>query len=195
MGLLDEIGLKHSTDKSSVKERWKDIQGYEGLYQISSFGNVKALCVRKYRGRFMNQRPEKILRLKIHRDGYLIATLCNNGINKMFQAHRLVAAAFIKNTKKKPFVNHKNGIKNDNFYLNLEWCTSSENAIHAINTGLFKPASGEASSTSKLKNNQVKEIYLSKESDAALSTKYEISRAQVWRIKNGVRWRELTKNL
>lgn len=191
---LDEIGLKHKTDKSSMKERWKDIQGYEGLYQISSFGNVRALCVEKYRGRFKHRRPEKLLCLKKHRDGYLVVSLSKNK-QKYFQAHRLVAIAFIKNPENKPFVNHKNGIKNDNFYLNLEWCTSSENAIHSVKLGMTIPTKGEINGMSKLKDSQVKAIYLSSKSHSMLSKKYNIARSSIWKIKTGIAWKHITKKL
>jgi hypothetical protein len=73
------------------------------------------------------------------RNGYLCVGLCNKGFCKTISVHRIIAESFILNPENKPQVNHKNGIKTDNRTENLEWVTQSENAIHAINNGLFEP--------------------------------------------------------
>lgn len=73
------------------------------------------------------------------RNGYLCVSLCNKGLCKTINVHRIIAGTFIPNPENKPQVNHINGIKIDNRVENLEWVTQSENAIHAIKKGLFTP--------------------------------------------------------
>lgn len=114
-------------------ERWKIIPGYEGYYEISSHGRVKALrrtvdCedgdVRTYR--------EKILCQAAHYGGpYLFSALSKGGKRKQISIARTVASAFIGKPGKGQCVNHKNGIKTDNHATNLEWTTSSENSVHS----------------------------------------------------------------
>jgi hypothetical protein len=102
-------------------EIWKDIQGYENLYQISSFGNVKSLG-----NGGSNKSKEKLLKQRICK-GYFNVGLCKDGKQKKYQVHRLVAQAFLDNPNNYPQVNHKNEIKIDNCISNLEWCTQAYN--------------------------------------------------------------------
>lgn len=119
----------------SIAEVWKDIQGYEGLYQVSNLGRVKSL------GRFIESKlkgidkvwkAEKILKPLKKSDGYLNVRLYKDGKWKIFLVHRLVAIAFIPNTENKPYIDHVNTIRVDNTEKNLRWVTAKENAQNIL---------------------------------------------------------------
>lgn len=114
-----------------VCEEWKNIRGYEGLYQISNFGRVKSLPK-------INRKFERVLNCNINNCGYVRVKLCRHGDNKWVSVHRLVALYFIDNTSDKCCVNHIDGNKLNNHVSNLEWVTVSENTKHAFDTGLAK---------------------------------------------------------
>lgn len=114
------------------KEIWKDVPGYEGLYQVSSIGNVRSL---NYRG------LGKVATLKPAPDkkGYLHVNLSKDGKNTTCQIHRLVAVAFIPNPDELPVVNHKDWNVANNQVGNLEWCTARYNSQYRKNTGYHLP--------------------------------------------------------
>ncbi len=120
-----------------MEEIWKDINEYEGLYQVSNFGRVKSLtreCKHPLGGtRKVN---ERIMKPEKGKWGYLRVHLNKNGKGERHLIHRLVVRAFIPNPGNKPEVNHINGNKQNNHVDNLEWCTSKENIQHAIRLGL-----------------------------------------------------------
>lgn len=115
-----------------MKEEWKDIPGYEGLYQVSTMGRVKSLSreIISSTGNYVSK--EKILTTTGNDGlGYVRLQLFKNNKGKLVRAHRLVAMAFIPNPENKCDVNHKNGNKSDNRVENLEWATRSENEKHS----------------------------------------------------------------
>jgi hypothetical protein len=124
-------------------EIWKDIPGYEGVYQASCLGRVRSLdkimmlCSGPYihKGRVLKPRPGTT-------SPYLLVSLSRDGVRKMVLLHRIIALVFVENIDSKPEVNHINGNKFDNRPENLEWVTSSENKIHALATGLRKRGTG-----------------------------------------------------
>lgn len=114
-------------------EIWKDITGYNGLYQVSSMGRVRSIDreVITSNGNIMHYKG-KMLKLR-QKNGYSYALLCNKKEQTM-RVHRLVAMAFIPTDNDSMQVNHKNGNKSDNRVENLEWCTASENQKHSYHT-------------------------------------------------------------
>ena len=110
-----------------MKEEWKPIKGYEGLYEVSNMGRVKSLHYGK----------ERIMSTPDDSSGYKRVKLTKQ-ITKGKQVHRLVAEAFIPNPMNLLVVNHLDGDKHNNCVSNLEWCSNKENTNHAIKTGLMK---------------------------------------------------------
>ena len=113
-------------------ETWKDIKGYEGLYQVSSYGNIKSMPNRS------NHKVEKIIKTTVHRKGYVKVRLCKEGKIKTCLVHRVVAEAFIPNPNNLLQVNHINEIKTDNNISNLEWCTPKYNAQYGNRSNWVK---------------------------------------------------------
>jgi hypothetical protein len=116
-----------------MKENWKDIEGFEGYYQVSDFGNVRSLDrefigttgIRQVvKGKMMSYRSDK--------DGYNRALLSKNRVQKTIGVHRLVASAFISNPENKPEVDHIDASPQNNHVSNLRWVVSSENKLNPI---------------------------------------------------------------
>lgn len=106
------------------EEIWKDIIGYEGLYQVSSLGRVRSLDRYDSNNHFLKGR---ILKLSANGKGYLKVALNSNGKAKTYSVHRLVLQSFIPNPDNLPQVNHKDENKTNNNVDNLEWCDNSYN--------------------------------------------------------------------
>lgn len=133
--------LYPNNSRSRIKERpmeeeiWKDIKGYEGLYQASNFGRIKRLeALLPDKNGNKHYSPEKILKPWKHKSGYQLIGLNKYGCRKAKLIHRIIAEAFIENPHDKPQINHKDGDKTNNCVSNLEWVTNSENQRHKIYT-------------------------------------------------------------
>ena len=109
-------------------EEWKDIKGYEGLYQISNEGRVKSLQREiVYKDGRKKVLEEKILHNFLSDLGYYHVMLSKDGVSKRYKVHRLVAKAFIPNPNNLPIINHKDENPKNNVVDNLEWCTQGYN--------------------------------------------------------------------
>jgi hypothetical protein len=151
------IEQKNDIIKDLKGEVWKDVVGYEELYMVSNLGRVRG------KGKpATNETPfwqikllkkDKIHSHSLNKWGYAGVSLYKNGQGKRFQVHRLVAIAFIENAENKLQVNHKNGVKTDNWVENLEWATPSENLKHAFKIGLKKVVKNGLGKTNELNVN------------------------------------------
>lgn len=171
-------------------EEWRDIPSFEGIYQISSFGRIKILKrkIKHSRGNnFYYENKEKIKKQHLNKFlGYLYVTFTdknNKTVNK--RVNRIVAEIFIPNPENKPEVNHKNTIKTNNFFLNLEWNTSLENT-----TNIFK--NGHPAKRVKLKLEDIpliKELYKTGNyTYAQLGEIYGTKRKAIMRAVLGQTW-------
>lgn len=167
---------KEYCDKRSEKEIWKDIDGYENSYEVSSFGNIR----NKIRGNILKARP--------HSGGYTQVGLSG----KNYYIHRLVAKAFCLtpdelNELSKLDVNHKDGNKKNNYYKNLEWYNRSQNQIHAFYTMDGRNIYGSDKYNSKLTINQIIEIKRLKStglSNAKVGKIFNVDRSVISRVNN-----------
>lgn len=127
-------------------EKWKPIEGFNGIYEVSNLGRIKSNALEK----------PHIKKLSCKRLGYPYTMLYLNGKATWVNVHRVVAKTFIPNPENKPCVNHIDGNKANNKVSNLEWCTRSENTRHAFKTGLMDK--GQNHKSSKLLDKEVKSI-------------------------------------
>lgn len=116
-------------------EEWRDIEDYEGLYQVSNFGRIKRM---RFINNMYNFPQERIMKKSLKTNGYEIVRLSKRGVKTTFMVHRLVAKAFIDNPSDYLEINHIDGNKTNNSVENLEWCSRSQNELHAWKNGLKK---------------------------------------------------------
>ena len=165
-------------------EEWRPVVGYEGWYDVSSKGNVRRI------GRRGRGVPYKILTPK--QGDYPRVTLSKFGRKSTLLVHRLVAIAYLQQIDGKPEVNHKDGEKWNSVPENLEWVTTSENAYHALRTGLRK--CGEQMKNAKLTNQDainIKKQVREGRSMLSLSKEYGLSFAAVQRLNTGKTWKHI----
>lgn len=161
------------------KEEWKDVIGYEGVFQISNYGEVRTF-IKKGSCNIFVEKPY-IRKPYIHRLGYKVLTLKHNKIGKTFSIHRLVAIHFIDNPNNLPMVNHIDGVKLNNYAGNLEWCNGSHNQKHRF-THL-----NQVICNRKLTDEQAKEIRekVRYKTFLQLSEEYKVSVAAINNIISG----------
>lgn len=165
-------------------EIWKAIKGFEEQYEVSNIGNIRSIdrIVKHYVDGFTRKYKGTSKNIRLNDKGYFRCNLKKDGKRFDFTTHRLVAEAFIPNEENKPVVNHKNGIKTDNRVENLEWCTISENVIHATKNRLIK---------TKLTDKEALEIFNSLLSTRKLGEIYKVHASIIWRIKNKKAYKHL----
>ena len=194
---LNSTGVEPFFIMENQEEIWKDIVGYEGFYLVSNLGNVKSIDrYVKHNYGDLSRRIQKgiTIKLTINSDKYYCVTLGKNGKHKTFTVHRLVAIAFLENTLNNNIINHKDGIKTNNHYTNLEWCTTQQNTQHATENNLIP--FGENHGMSKLTDMQVLEIrekYKPKGvySSYRLAVEYNVSRVLINQVVRRKIWKRV----
>lgn len=147
--------------KMNMKEVFKDIKGYEGIYQISNLGNVKSI------------RRNKLLKVAKDRCGYLKTVFSINNIRKTYLIHRLVAETFITNPDNLPCVNHKDEDKSNNCVDNLEWCSYLYNNTYGNRIDKCKTTRCKTILQLDLKGNIIKEWFSAAEIQRHLGYSHE----------------------
>lgn len=180
-----------------MKEIWKDIEGYGGMYQVSNHARIRSFK------RHNEDGTPVILKPWQKRKGYFCIGLSKNSKSRRFRRSRLVAKAFVPNPENKPQVNHIDGDKTNDLPYNLEWVTESENRQHAWDEGLHKMTDeikkkigdanrGEKCASSKLTEKDVIEIrYRYKNTEVyqrELADDYGVSQSAIGFIVNNKRW-------
>ena len=167
-----------------MKAEWRDIEGYKGIYQVSSQGKVRKL---KSSGEY------QYLNMGMSTDGYRRQALTNTeGVRSgHLKVHRLVAQAFIPNPENKPTVDHINGDKLNNTVENLRWATMAEQNRWSIEIGL-KNIAGEHNGASKLRNSDVEdiigELLKQDKSITEIAKHYSIAISAISSINTGRKW-------
>ena len=163
-------------------KEWKDIEGFEGLYQISNSGEVKSVERLKRNNLGFQTVNERIRKLSKDKDGYLQICLSKNSRHYIKKIHRLVAEAFIPNPNNLPVINHKNEDKQDNRVENLEWCTIKYNTNYG--NGIRKMAITQGRPVIQLNNgNVVEEFYSTQEA----SRQTGVPQANIYKVCVGER--------
>lgn len=177
-------------------ERFEDIIGYEGLYQIGTHGTVVSLAKEKLgKSSCVYETKQKKLIPQINKIGYNSVILTDEfGCTRKIDIHRLVALQFVDNDFNKPQVNHIDGNKSNNHISNLEWNTAKENMQHASIMGLV--VRGETHHHATLTRNIV--IFIktalahNTHTGSELARLFNTSAANISRIKRGDRWKHIT---
>lgn len=172
---------------SIVNEIWKDVVGLEGCYQVSSLGRVRSCDRVTSHG---HKRKGGLLRVHLGR-GYLRVPLCNLGKEFTVSVHKLVAEAFLGDRPDGWQINHIDGNKANNCFLNLEYVTPQENMDHAVANGLLNPCRGELSGQSVLTSSevlQIRKLLLQKLTSASIARSFGVSRTTIDNIKHGKVW-------
>lgn len=169
-----------------VKEVWRQVVRYEGMYEVSSLGRFKRVAQGRGAvvGRFLSTRRR-------NKKGYIVIELCIGDVKRRFLAHQLVARAFIGPPPTSHHViNHKDSNKTNNQVDNLEWLTRPENNAHAKEHGLLRPCRGVDNGRAKLSEDQIKEIISMKGIVGArvIASRFGVARSMIQRIHQGKAW-------
>ncbi|AYP68230.1 HNH endonuclease [Bacillus phage vB_BcoS-136] len=175
-------------------EIWKPLKSLVengDYYEVSNLGKVRSIDKIDSSGK---RKLGKVLKIKVHKNGYCEVVLKLNGRQKTYKVHRLVALAFIQNPENKLQVNHLDGNKENNNIDNLEWSTNGENQLHSRDIGLCKER-GETHYRAKLTDLDVlkiREMYATKKyTYKSISEKFNISLSVVESVVKRRTWKHI----
>lgn len=175
-----------------MNEEWRDIEGFDGFYQVSNMGRVRSCCnSHGTRGKW------KFRALSANHDGYLKVRLIKGSKDLTKRVHTLVAEAFIPNPNDYNTVNHKDGNKTNNRVDNLEWADRSQQMIHAYKLGLKKSIKGSKNSQAKLTDDDVRYIRsnykrCSQEfGTVALGKRFGVTNAAIGKVVRGLTYKDV----
>lgn len=175
-----------------TREEWKDVEGYEGFYQVSNLGRIRSLERIVHSSKWNRREPSKILNPPILKNGYKLVSLSKNGSSKRVLLHRLIAKAFIPNPNNLPQVNHKDGNKQNNIIDNLEWVSAQDNIIHAYTNNLMHPAHGIKINVGHFVEEDIRNIRrmaLAGMSQRKIAAEYGVHQGFIWLILKGKTYR------
>lgn len=178
-------------------EEWRDVVGYEGLYQVSNHGRIRTTRKNGSDGRNLKS---VIMRPYTDEDGYKRVTLTRGRNPIQYSVHRLVAIAFIENPHSLPVINHKDCNPSNNHASNLEWCTTQYNVNYGDRAEKYsKKTRGENHYNNILAEEDVLFIranYIPSDAcfgQAALARKYGVTRGTIESIVRNKSWKHLIK--
>lgn len=171
-----------------MEEIWKDVLGFEGRFKISSHGNIISING-KYKG-------EKTFNVHVDKLGYHFTTLRMSPLKRQVRVHQLVAEHFVfkPDGLNHPCVNHKDGNKLNNHYLNLEWVSKKDNCAHAVETGLhsIKGAKHPNSKLTEAEVVEMRELYATYAiSHSSLGILFGVTREQARDVINRKNWKHI----
>lgn len=174
MGNIEIQNLSCWHDGVFYQEQFRAISGFDGNYEISNFGRIKSNSRKLKRDGYEIIIKEKLLKVRINPNGYLMISFTYLGKVNTFLVHRLVALVFLPNPENKRTINHKFGNKKDNRAWMLEWNTHKENVDHSYKLGMSKNVFGEKASRATpisqfdLNGNFIRDWWGAKEAETAM---------------------------
>lgn len=163
-------------------EIWKDIPGYEGIYQVSVLGRVKSLARKGSKG--------GILKFSRNKDGYLYVSFYKNSMQSTFKVHRLVCGAFYVKPHDKNYVDHRDGNKTNNNASNLRWCTFKENIRFAWDLGIYSVEKSSNAILTEKEARSIKDMLSSGIKAKDIFPLFKIKINAVYDIKQGRCWKD-----
>lgn len=167
-------------------EVWKDIDGYEGLYQVSNLGRVRSLDRYDLYKRF--HRGVVLIPKQERPDRYLTVSLWKNGKHSLRYVHRLVASEFIENNNNLPEVNHIDENKTNNTVSNLEWCDRAYNANYGKLKNHFKGVKNPSAKLCESDVRQIRKLIELGLTDTEIADRFEVTTSNINYIRRGKTW-------